>query len=70
MSKATFAPRTFKAWSFRAGTLAGVGVVNNGPYTVEQQRLHVPCQVESNVWPVGTDRQLVFVPGSFAINVR
>lgn len=43
--------------------------VNNGPYIIEQQRLHTPGTIEANIWPVGTDRQLVFTPGSFQINI-
>ena len=50
----------------------GVGgsVVDNGPYTIEQQRLYTPGTIEANIWPVGTDIQLVYTPGSFKINVR
>lgn len=52
---------------FVLGVSAGV---NNGPYTIEQQRLYTPGTIEANIWPVGTDVQLVYVPGSFKINVR
>lgn len=47
------------------GTVAG----DNGPYTIEQQRLYTPGTIEANIWPVGTDVQLVYTPGSFQINI-
>ena len=57
---------------YQGGAFAYVPPVSpsdNGPYTIEQQRLFTPGTIEANVWPVGTDRQLVFTPGSFQINI-
>ena len=69
--KKTFAAKSFASHSFRSGNWTGIGivVVGNGPYTIEHQHLYTPGTIEANVWPVGTDVQLVFTPGSFQINV-
>lgn len=51
------------------GYASGEVVAGNGPYTIEQTTLYVPGQQIENIWPVGADRQLVFTPGSFKINI-
>lgn len=49
--------------------LGTVVVIGNGPYTIEQTTLYTPGQQDTNIWPVGTDRQLIHAPGSFQINI-
>lgn len=66
-SKANFKQWNFRAWTFRPATLAGLA--DNGPYTIEQQRLFTPGTIEAAMWPVGTVVQKIHTPGSFAINV-